>query len=399
MQSVKNHNQLFGALLGASTLSLIGDALTLIAIPWIVLDMTGSTIATAGVLIAGQLPQIMLSLIGGAIIDRFGARAVSVTCDLVNFAAVGAIPLLFHVDLLSVSLLAALVFLAQVLDGPSQIAKAVMLSSLIDDVPEQRARWNGLRAMVDGFADFVGPAVAGVAIAVMGAVNVLIVDAASFLAAAFLTRFAGRKIKSDEDPAPRGGMRLILKNKALRALALIDMLANAVAVSLLSLVLPVICRADGSSAAVLGLWLSSFAAGTLAASASYAWLGDRLPAYLVLRGAALVQIAGVAGLFAAVPLGGWAVAVCLAIYGLGLGVGGALDASLLQMATPKPMRGMVFAAFTVLRYLAVPVALAGTGAALSLQSGVSIVFALYAASLAGMLIASLGAALRLLNDK
>lgn len=360
--------------------------------------MTGSTIATAGVLIAGQLPQILLSLIGGTIIDRFGARAVSVTCDLVNFVAVGAIPLLFHVDLLSVSLLAGLVFLAQVLDGPSQIAKAVMLSSLIDDVPEQRARWNGLRSMVDGFADFVGPALAGAAIAFMGAVNVLIVDAASFLAAAVLTRFAGSKIKSDEDPAPRGGLHLILKNRALRGLALIDLLANAVAVSLLSLVLPVICRADGGSAAVLGLWLSSFAAGTLAASASYAWLGDRWPAHQVLRGAAVVQILGIAGLFLSVQHGNWAVAVCMTIYGLGLGVGGALDASLLQMATPKPMRGMVFAAFTALRYLAVPIALAGAGAALAFQDGLDIVFALYAVCLVGMFIASLGAALRELKD-
>lgn len=398
MRHKAHSNRQFGALLGASTLSLIGDALTLIAIPWIVLDMTGSTMATAGVLIAGQLPQLVLSLIGGPIIDRFGARRVSVVCDLINFAAVGAIPLLFHVDMLSITLLAGLVFIAQILDGPSQIAKAVMLSGLIDDVPAQRARWNGIRAMIDGFADFVGPALAGAAIAVVGAVNVLIVDAVSFLAAAVLTRIAGQSAPSGDDPAPRGGLRLIFGQPALRALALIDLLANTVAVSLLSLVLPVICRADGASAAVLGLWLSSFAAGTLAASACYAWLGDRLPAHWVLRGAALLQIAGIAGVFLSIPTGGWAVAICMAIYGLGLGVGGALDASLLQMATPKPMRGMVFAAFTALRYLGVPAALAATGAALSMTSGTAIVFAMFTASLIGMLIAALSPSLSQLRD-
>jgi MFS family permease len=66
----------FGRLWAGRLVSLFGDALTLIALPWFVLQVTGSGTATAGILLTLQLPAILTSMAIGSLIDRFQPRAI-----------------------------------------------------------------------------------------------------------------------------------------------------------------------------------------------------------------------------------------------------------------------------------------------------------------------------------
>src|SRR5262249_7178902 len=64
--------------LGA-TISLLGDQFYLVALPWLVLEITKSSVALGTMLMTAAIPRAVFLLIGGAVIDRFSARRVMMT--------------------------------------------------------------------------------------------------------------------------------------------------------------------------------------------------------------------------------------------------------------------------------------------------------------------------------
>src|SRR5580658_985610 len=58
------------------TISLVGDQFYMVALPWLVLVQTGSSVAMGTVLMCGAIPRALLMLIGGAVSDRFSARKI-----------------------------------------------------------------------------------------------------------------------------------------------------------------------------------------------------------------------------------------------------------------------------------------------------------------------------------
>src|SRR5215472_12033399 len=69
----------FRLLLTGSTISLLGDQCYLVALPWLVLQMTGSSVAMGTILMAAAVPRSVLMLIGGAVTDRVSPRKVMMT--------------------------------------------------------------------------------------------------------------------------------------------------------------------------------------------------------------------------------------------------------------------------------------------------------------------------------
>ncbi|MBA3492511.1 MAG: hypothetical protein H0T55_10660 [Rubrobacteraceae bacterium] len=84
------------AMLSATALSVVGNSLTFVAVPWFVLQTTGSaakTGLTGGVV---TLAAVLAGFFGGPIVDRLGFKRTSVVADLASGATVAAIPLLHH---------------------------------------------------------------------------------------------------------------------------------------------------------------------------------------------------------------------------------------------------------------------------------------------------------------
>ncbi|CAM5427384.1 MFS transporter [Rhodanobacter lindaniclasticus] len=69
-------NANFRLLFGGSTISMLGDQFTLVALPWLVLKLTGNPAALGLVLAAMALPRALFMLIGGAVVDRLSPRRV-----------------------------------------------------------------------------------------------------------------------------------------------------------------------------------------------------------------------------------------------------------------------------------------------------------------------------------
>src|SRR5258708_8839931 len=76
------------------TISTLGDQFYLVALPWLVLQLTGSGLALGTILMTAAVPRAALLLVGGAVIDRFSARRVVVFTATHRRPAVGALALL-----------------------------------------------------------------------------------------------------------------------------------------------------------------------------------------------------------------------------------------------------------------------------------------------------------------
>ena len=111
----------------------------MIALPWFVLTTTGSATKTGLVALAELLPLVLLKVLGGPIIDRVGARRISITCDLLSVVVVGSIPLLHAAGVLTFPVFLLLVAMAGALRGPGDAAKHAMVPALV----AQRRRTHG----------------------------------------------------------------------------------------------------------------------------------------------------------------------------------------------------------------------------------------------------------------
>src|SRR6266498_2267505 len=90
-----SHYPAFGRLWIGRLISLFGDALALIALPWFVLQVTGSGTATAGILLTLQLPAMITSMVIGSLIDRFQPRAIITIDNVIRTLIIGLIPVLY----------------------------------------------------------------------------------------------------------------------------------------------------------------------------------------------------------------------------------------------------------------------------------------------------------------
>ncbi|MDE9448673.1 MFS transporter, partial [Xenorhabdus bovienii] len=72
-------------LLALNGVSILGNAITEIAIPWLILEISGSPLLVATVMSAKILPLIFSIFFSAQLVDKYGAFRFSLLSDLVNF--------------------------------------------------------------------------------------------------------------------------------------------------------------------------------------------------------------------------------------------------------------------------------------------------------------------------
>lgn len=85
----------YGRFWAGKLISLFGDSMTFIALPWFVLQTTGSGTATAGILLTFQLPAIVTGMVIGSFIDRYQPRTIIAIDNGLRALIVGFIPILY----------------------------------------------------------------------------------------------------------------------------------------------------------------------------------------------------------------------------------------------------------------------------------------------------------------
>src|SRR5947209_6839754 len=164
--------------------------LTFLAIPWFVLQITGSVTQTGITAFFSTLPSVFSAFFGSALVDRLGYKRTSVLGDIASGATVALIPLLYHTVGLAFWELLALVFLGGLLKSPGVTARTSLVPDLAARATMRLERANALSDGVNRVARFIGAPVAGVLIAIIGTSNLLWLDAASFALSAMLIGLA-----------------------------------------------------------------------------------------------------------------------------------------------------------------------------------------------------------------
>lgn len=113
----------FYAFLLASAISLVGNNITMVAVPWFVLVTTGSATKTGLVGFFMALPSVIAGFFGGTLVDRLGHRRMSIIADLASGATVALIPLLHSTVGLRYWQLLLIVFASALLDVPGNTAR------------------------------------------------------------------------------------------------------------------------------------------------------------------------------------------------------------------------------------------------------------------------------------
>ncbi|WP_405521498.1 MFS transporter [Streptomyces canus] len=178
--------------LAANLVSIAGNCLTYMGVPWFVLQSSGSAAKAGIVAFCTQLPAVLAALVTGPVIDRMGRRRVSVASDLACGLAVAAIPLLQFAGVLQFWMLCVLMAMTGLFRAPGETARGVLLPTLAERAGMPLTRAAGLYDGAARCAALTASALGGVLIAVLGAENVLLVDAATFAVAAPLFAFGVR---------------------------------------------------------------------------------------------------------------------------------------------------------------------------------------------------------------
>lgn len=155
-----NHN--FALLFGGSTISAIGDQFTLVALPWLVLKLTGDPAALGLVLAAMALPRAAFMLIGGAVVDRMSPRRVLLGARGVNAVLVSLLAVLVltgAIQMWMIYVIALGIGLATAFAYP---AGSAILPQLVG--PQQLQPANALFMGMRQLSMIVGPALAGLVI-------------------------------------------------------------------------------------------------------------------------------------------------------------------------------------------------------------------------------------------
>jgi predicted MFS family arabinose efflux permease len=356
------------ALLGASAVSMTGDALAAVAIPWFVLETTGSAAKTGIVAGAIGLANVTAALFGGPIVDRLGFKRTSIVADAVSMVTIALIPLLYSTGLLAFWLLLLITFAGALLDGPGAAARRSLVPRLAEAAQTPKERANSAVQSAQYLSMLIGPPLGGALVVLVGATGVLWLDAASFafsaVAIAAAVPSAGHRMDkgdSHSDDAPRlgrymaelkEGLCFVRRDRVLSALVANSVALNLLATPLFTVVLVVYAREVFGSAANLGLMLGCFGGGALAGSALFGAFGHRLPRRVML-------VAGIAGI--ALPI--WILAataslpVCLAalvIQGIANGQTNPIFFTVLQERTPEVLLGRVNGAMLGSSNAAVP---------------------------------------------
>jgi MFS family permease len=396
-------------LLGANAVSETGNVLAFVAIPWFVLQTTGSAARTGLTGGAFLLAAVVAGVVGGPVVDRLGFKRMSVVADLAGALTVASIPLLYHTIGLAFWQLLALVFLGGFLDAPGHTARQSLVPDLAGRAMVRIERANSAFQGIQFASFLVGPPLAGLLIAVFTPSNVLWIDAATFvvsavLVAALVPSAAPRRSGTTAAGSRRAGrylaelaegMAFIRRDRLVSWMFGIGVVANFFVLPLFAVVLPVYAEQTYGSAVDLGLMLGGFGSGALAGSVSYGAVG-----YLLPRRATLVSAIVLMGLpfwvLVATPSLGVTMGA-LFVSGLTLGAPNPLTYSVLQERTPPQMLGRVLGAGVSLSMVAVPLGMVLCGYALEI-SGLRLTLAgISACYLAVGLISFLSPALRELD--
>jgi MFS family permease len=163
--------------IGYST-SLLGTAMSRIALTFAVLDSGGTAADLGYVFAASVFPQVLVTLAGGVLADRVGRRPVMLASDVVRMAVQGTLACALFAGRPSLWLFLVLPALLATAEGAFNPALGGLRADIV--LPARRQDANALLSVAQSAAAIAGPALAGFLIALSSPAVVIAADAVSY---------------------------------------------------------------------------------------------------------------------------------------------------------------------------------------------------------------------------
>jgi len=343
------------------TISLLGDQFYLVALPWLVLQQTGSALAMGTVMMAGAIPRALLMLVGGAVSDRISARKILMATAMARTLCVAVIGVLVWLRVLQTWELYALSVLFGVADAFASPAQTAYLPSLLKR--EQLVAASSVSQSTAQLTTIVGPVPAGFVIKTLGVASAFFVDAISFL---FII---GALWKLPDPPKSQTARKAVWHSIAegiayvgndvpLRSLMLLATIMNFSVAGPVSIGLAFMTKTRFGSPAIFGIMISAVAAGGLLGALSAGVWKIRKRGLLILVVSVVLGLClGAIGLLGKV----WSIAGVLLVMGAAAGIVNVHINAWAMQRIDAAMRGRAASVLMLASFGITPISLAVAG--------------------------------------
>lgn len=259
-------NREFNLLWVSQSLSDLGDALALLALPLLVLALTGSPVSAGLVGTIVQVTRLVCRLPAGVLVDRINRRRTMLACDvtrLVAFAGLAAAVATGEASLALIMVVAIVDAACGSLFGTAEDAalrSVVPATRLPAAVARNEARTYG--------TSLAGPPLGGVLFSLGHAVP-FVGNAVSYLASLIGVALIRKPLQAEREEAPSGyaaalaeGVRFVFTNPFLRAVLLVAAPLNLAITGVLFTIIIALQR-NGTPPPVIGLAETIIGAGGL----------------------------------------------------------------------------------------------------------------------------------------
>ena len=266
----------------ANAVSLSGNVIMTVAVPWLVLTTTGTASLTGLTVFAGVGSAAVGGLAAGRIVDVIGPVRTSSAADLLSGFAVAPLPILLALDVLEIWHVVLLTILGTLADSAGSTARQSLVPAVADAGRYQRERANALFTSAEHVGYLLGAPMAGLLIAAFDVARALWVTVAAF---AFAALVVGGLVHLPRSPAVAAttesaglgeAIAFIWGDPALRALFVFPTAAVLLVGPLAPIVLPVLARDAFGDPVVLGVMVASYGAGGLLGAAGFGMFGSRV---------------------------------------------------------------------------------------------------------------------------
>ena len=327
-------------------ISHAGDAVFMIALPWLMLDITGSKSLTSLVSMSAYLPAVLFGLFAGVVVDRYNRKWIMIYSDILRALLVAVIPLSLIYGFISPLLIGAITFSLSTFSAFFYPARDSLIPHIV--TAEELPAANSAISVSGQMSHLLGPLFAGIGISIFGLRHLFTADAISFLFSILLISLIvgpARKLTIEKHPPKwQGiveGLTYVNSHKGLRTLLILTFVNNIFIMGPAIIGLPVFVREVlTSDFGVLAKLEVAMAVGMIVGSFVF-WKAEKniSPISILLFG---IVMDGVTYTFLFFADTSFIAILVLIIHGIGIPLITVSRTTIIQAVVPDEFRGRLF---------------------------------------------------------
>ena len=335
--------------------SEIGNGLIQLALPWLVLQLTGSAFQLGFAYFCQFLPMLLFGILGGVFVDRWDRRRTIVVVDALRAIGFLSVGIIYFLGDLTVVHVYAVIFMESTLANLFNPARAALMPNLVSKNDLRAA--NSLMEVSRHIGFLAAPPAGGFLVALLGPAAIMLVDGVTFLVSGitvFLIRWrppVREQVQSEGLIHASGivinqtieGLKAIKQRRLLQVAVLLGLSLNLI-VSPIQVLLPLfVLDVKHADADYFGVLVAGLLAGLISGSLTAPATARRLGLGKMAIGA--VAVLGIVITIASWPPTIWPPLIAMTIAGFAIGSLNVAQTTLLQGSTSDEERGRVSATY------------------------------------------------------